>query len=336
MASASPDTTFYYTGAHAIAAGHYPEAMRALKQAESLYRQSDEPVWLGRTCYKIAECYYRVGLGERAEQYFKESIRLLQTLDSSGRDMRFVSCAYRDLGTIVPAEEQSRRYYGEAYRYADMLSDTVLYADIARMEAWRSEADSMTIRHWHTDIEVMDVVRYYEEEAHAQTLLEMQRQRRLIVAVAVLSVLLLLAVAAVLLGLWLGVRRRRRRDLRVQRDTVLMLLRGRLELTRAYRQAQAAGKTVRVERWLFDTEEIDRVLGGFFSSLRERYPQLTESDVQFLCFTLVDATDEDLAIILDQQKSSIYQRRNRVKLHLGIEVTNLKEWLFTQLNAYCL
>ena len=128
-----------------------------------------------------------------------------------------------------------------------------------------------------------------------------------------------------------------------QMNVSLQFMKARMMFTRMYNQRVSHGTDDEVAAWLGRNgttillgtgegmqqfvEEMNRVCNGVFTSLARDYPLLTPADIQFLTLTLLDADDEDMAILLDQKKASIYQRRTRVKNHIAKDIRNLREWM---------
>jgi hypothetical protein len=72
---------------------------------------------------------------------------------------------------------------------------------------------------------------------------------------------------------------------------------------------------------------IDKALNGAVSRLRSEYPVLTESDMQFAILSIIGATDNDMSIVLNVQKQTVYRRRQIVRKHVNPEVEDIDGWL---------
>jgi len=132
-----------------------------------------------------------------------------------------------------------------------------------------------------------------------------------------------------------------------QMNTSLQFIKARMHLTRAYNIRIARGADDALTEWLqqhgqpilLTTEEsmhnlmqdTDKACSGVLSKLAATYPTLTPTDIQLLTLMLLDANDEDIAILLDCKKESIYQRRTRIRSHIrehdGSSVHDLHAWI---------
>ena len=78
---------------------------------------------------------------------------------------------------------------------------------------------------------------------------------------------------------------------------------------------------------------IDKALDGAISRLQSEYPLLTESDMQFAILSIIGASDNDMSIVLNVQKHTIYHRRPIVRKHINAsrtpteQVTDIDTWL---------
>jgi hypothetical protein len=72
---------------------------------------------------------------------------------------------------------------------------------------------------------------------------------------------------------------------------------------------------------------IDKALDGAISRLRKAYPDLTESDMQFAILSIIGASDNDMSIVLNVQKQTIYHRRQIVRKHVDSRIEDIDAWL---------
>jgi hypothetical protein len=72
---------------------------------------------------------------------------------------------------------------------------------------------------------------------------------------------------------------------------------------------------------------IDKALDGAVSRLRTEFPSLTESDMQYAILSIIGATDNDMSIVLNVQKQTIYHRRQIVRKHVDSEIADIDVWL---------
>ena len=72
---------------------------------------------------------------------------------------------------------------------------------------------------------------------------------------------------------------------------------------------------------------IDKALDGAISRLRKDYPELTESDMQFAILSIIGASDNDMSIVLNVQKQTVYHRRQIVRKHVDPAIDDIDAWL---------
>ena len=72
---------------------------------------------------------------------------------------------------------------------------------------------------------------------------------------------------------------------------------------------------------------VDNALDGAISRLRADYPRLTESDMQFAILSIIGASDNDMSILLNVQKQTIYHRRQIVRKHVDGQIDDIDTWL---------
>ena len=192
-----------------------------------------------------------------------------------------------------------------------------------------------------------DVAREQQRAQEAQR--EKQWQRKIsLVLVLLLTVLIVLFV--VLWRYWQQRRREQSRQLEALRDKYIQQLQLALErlqqkvnLTREIEMQRMRGKEVEFPKWLqtYRDEQltmskesldeliasIDKALDGAISRLRSEYPELTESDMQFAILSIIGASDNDMSIVLNVQKQTIYHRRQIVRKHVNAEIDDIDSWL---------
>ena len=99
-------------------------------------------------------------------------------------------------------------------------------------------------------------------------------------------------------------------------------------------------QTYRDEKWVMNKDSInqlitsiDKALDGAISRLQSEYNALTESDMQFAILSIIGASDNDMSIVLNVQKHTIYHRRQIVRKHINSsitpteQVTDIDTWL---------
>ena len=192
-----------------------------------------------------------------------------------------------------------------------------------------------------------DVAREQQLAQEAQR--ERQWQRKISVVLVLLSAVLILLLL-VLWRYWVHRRREQARQLEALRDKYVQQLQLALErlqqkvnLTREIEMQRMRGNEVEFPKWLqtYRDEQltmhkesldeliasIDKALDGAISRLRSEYPELTESDMQFAILSIIGASDNDMSIVLNVQKQTIYHRRQIVRKHVNPDIADIDTWL---------
>ena len=192
-----------------------------------------------------------------------------------------------------------------------------------------------------------DVAREQQLAQEAQR--ERQWQRKISVVLVLLSAVLILLLL-VLWRYWVHRRREQARQLEALRDKYVQQLQLALErlqqkvnLTREIEMQRMRGNEVEFPKWLqtYRDEQltmhkesldeliasIDKALDGAISRLRSEYPELTESDMQFAILSIIGASDNDMSIVLNVQKQTIYHRRQIVRKHVNPDIDDIDTWL---------
>ena len=193
----------------------------------------------------------------------------------------------------------------------------------------------------------------YDVEREKQLAAVAQRERRWQQTVSVILVLLLVLSVVLTVVLWRYWHHRRReqtaamqalREKYVQQlQLALERLQQKVSLTREIELQRMRGKEVEFPKWLQTyrdeqltmskeslnelVESVDKALDGAISRLRADYPQLTESDMQFAILSIIGASDNDMSILLNVQKQTIYHRRQIVRKHVNPEIEDIDLWL---------
>ena len=194
---------------------------------------------------------------------------------------------------------------------------------------------------------------HYDVAREQQLAQEAQREKQYQRTVSAILVLLLFLLIALLVVLWYTNRLRRRQQtarLHALQDKYAQQLQLALErllqkvnLTREIELQRLKGNEVEFPKWLqtYRDEQltmnkqslnelitsVDKSLDGAISRLRQDYPQLTESDMQFAILTIIGASDSDMGILLNVQKQTIYHRRQIVRKHINPEIADIDSWL---------
>jgi hypothetical protein len=134
-----------------------------------------------------------------------------------------------------------------------------------------------------------------------------------------------------------------------QLQLALERLQQKVNLTREMELQRMRGNEVEFPKWLQTYRDeklvmnkdsinqlitsIDKALDGAISRLQSEYPLLTESDMQFAILSIIGASDNDMSIVLNVQKHTIYHRRQIVRKHINAsrtpteQVTDIDTWL---------
>ena len=194
---------------------------------------------------------------------------------------------------------------------------------------------------------------YYDVARAQQRAEEAQRERKWQRTVSVILILLLIVLIILFVVIWRYWKQRRReqaRQLETLRDKYVQQLQLALErlqqkvnLTREIELQRMRGNEVEFPKWLQTYRDeklvmnkdslneliasIDKALDGAISRLRAEYPELTESDMQFAILSIIGATDNDMSIVLNVQKQTIYHRRQIVRKHVNPEIEDIDSWL---------
>ena len=183
---------------------------------------------------------------------------------------------------------------------------------------------------------------HYDVEREKHLAEEAQRERRWQRTVSIILVLVLALVISLLLVLWRYWQHRRREQASAlqalqqkyvqQLQLALERLQQKVSLTREMEVQRLRGNEPEFPKWLqtYRDEQltmskesldelinsVDSALDGAISRLRKDYPQLTESDMQFAILSIIGASDNDMSILLNVQKQTIYHRRQIVRKHI--------------------
>lgn len=134
------------------------------------------------------------------------------------------------------------------------------------------------------------------------------------------------------------------RDKYVQQlQLALERLQQKVNLTREMELQRMRGNEVEFPKWLQTYRDeklvmskesldeliasIDKALDGAISRLQAEYPNLTESDMQFVILSIIGASDNDMSIVLNVQKHTIYHRRQIVRKHVDPDIDDIDVWL---------
>ena len=194
---------------------------------------------------------------------------------------------------------------------------------------------------------------HYDVAREQQKAEEAQREKQWQRKISVVLVLLLAVLIVLLIVLWRYWQQRRREQARQlealhdkyvqQLQLALERLQQKVNLTREIEMQRMRGNEVEFPKWLqtYRDEQltmskesldeliasIDKALDGAISRLRKEYPELTESDMQFAILSIIGASDNDMSIVLNVQKQTVYHRRQIVRKHVNPDIDDIDAWL---------
>ena len=194
---------------------------------------------------------------------------------------------------------------------------------------------------------------YYDVAREQQLAQEAQREKEWQRTVSVILVLLLAITIALSFVLWRYWQQRRREQASQiqalrnkytqQLELALERLQQKVNLTREMELQRMRGNEPEFPKWLQTYRDeklvmnkesldelissIDKALDGAISRLRKAYPDLTESDMQFAILSIIGASDNDMSIVLNVQKQTIYHRRQIVRKHVDSRIEDIDAWL---------
>ena len=333
----------------AITGGEQDSVLWYFSQAEQYARAANSPLLLlDIDAYRYQLCYpdsvsHRLEVCKQlAEEYgvhtrYSELVELLLAQHATD------SAAYY-LERLQPTDSAYTYWFEQSYAYlqskilrqrgqTDMAYNVLLSLYDRKIEELQRDAGARTYA----------LSLHYDVAREQQKTEEAQRERQWQRTISVILVLLLAVVVMLLVVLWRYWQQRRREQagqLQSLRDKYVQQLQLALEELQRMR-----GKEVEFPKWLqtYRDEQlmmskesldeliasIDKALDGAISRLRTAYPELTESDMQFAILSIIGASDNDMSIVLNVQKQTIYHRRQIVRKHVNPDIDDIDAWLRT-------
>ena len=75
-------------------------------------------------------------------------------------------------------------------------------------------------------------------------------------------------------------------------------------------------------------QEFELVYNNQLQTLQQQYNKLTEMDTYVMMLIVLGYDIQDCCVLLNMQKATLWQRRKRIKQHLGLDAeTDIEEWL---------
>lgn len=82
--------------------------------------------------------------------------------------------------------------------------------------------------------------------------------------------------------------------------------------------------------WDMFVVEFNELFGNILAEMKEEYPLLTEQDEQYIALALLGLDNNEIAVLLQMNTQSVWNRRQRIRNHLDIDNQTLddmlKEW----------
>lgn len=343
----------------AITGGEQDSVLMYFAQAEQYARAANSPLLLlDIDAYRYQLCYpdsvsHRLAVCKQlAEEYniptrYSEIVELLLAQHATD------SASYY-LERLQPTDSAYTYWFEQSYAY--------LNSKILRQRGQTDSAYNILLDLYDRKIDELQrdagartyaLSLHYDVEREQQLAQEAQRERQWQRKISVVLVLLLAVLVLLLIVLWrywLHRRREQAMQLEALRDKYVQQLQLALErlqqkvsLTREIELQHMRGNEVEFPKWLqtYRDEQlvmnkesldeliisIDKALDGAISRLRTEYPELTESDMQFAILSIIGASDNDMSIVLNVQKQTIYHRRQIVRKHVNPEIEDIDAWL---------
>ena len=343
----------------AITGGEQDSVLWYFAQADRFARIAENPLLaLDIDAYRYQLCYpdsvaHRLAVCKQLAEEYKVPTRYSEIVELLLAQHATDSAAYY-LERLQPTDSAYTYWFEQSYAYlnskvlrqrgqADTAYTVLLDLYDRKIEELQRDAGARTYAlslHY-------DVAREQQRAEEAQR--ERQWQRKIsFVLVLLLAVLVVLFV--VIWRYWQQRRREQARQLEALRDKYVQQLQLALErlqqkvnLTREIEMQRMRGNEVEFPKWLQTYRDeklvmnkesldaliasIDKALDGAISRLRAEYPDLTESDMQFAILSIIGASDNDMSIVLNVQKQTIYHRRQIVRKHVNPEIEDIDTWL---------
>ena len=343
----------------AIAGGEQDSVLWYFAQAERYARAANSPLLLlDIDAYRYQLCYpdsvtHRLAVCKQLAEEYSVPTRYSEIVELLLAQRATDSAAYY-LEHLHPTDSAYAYWFEQSYAY--------LNSKILRQRGQSDTAYSVLLNLYDRKIDELqrdagartyalslhyDVAREQQRAEEAQR--ERQWQRKISFVLVLLSAVLVLLLV-VLWRYWLHRRREQARQLEALRDKYVQQLQLALErlqqkvnLTREIEMQRMRGNEVEFPKWLqtYRDEQltmskesldaliasIDKALDGAISRLRSEYPDLTESDMQFAILSIIGATDNDMSIVLNVQKQTIYHRRQIVRKHVNPDIDDIDAWL---------
>ncbi|MBQ3989297.1 MAG: hypothetical protein II630_00520 [Bacteroidales bacterium] len=308
--------------------------------------------------YRYQLCFpdsvvHRLNVCKQLVEEYKVATRYSEIVELLLAQSATDSAAYY-LARLQPTDSAYTYWFEQSYAY--------LNSKILRQRGQADSAYSVLLDLYDRKIEELQrdagartyaLSLHYDVAREQQLAAEAQRERQWQRTISVILILLLAVLIILFVVIWRYWQQRRReqaRQLEALRDKYVQQLQLALErlqqkvnLTREIEMQRMRGNEVEFPKWLqtYRDEQltmskesldeliasIDKALDGAISRLRAEYPELTESDMQFAILSIIGASDNDMSIVLNVQKQTIYHRRQIVRKHVNPDIDDIDAWL---------
>ncbi len=247
------------------------------------------------------------------------------------------------LKRLQPVDSTYSYWFEQTHAYWFSRLNAAQHNDTAAYATLRNLYDRTIIRlQRDASARTFAIAQHYDVEREQKRAEQAQREQQWHKRVSAILILTLAITLSLLVLLYLFYRAKRREQatqLQALRDKyaqqlqlALERLQQKVNLTREIEMQRMRGNEVEFPTWLQTyrdeqltmskeslnelIDSVDKALDGAISRLRQECPKLTESDMQFAILSIIGASDNDMSILLNVQKQTIYHRRQIVRKHV--------------------
>lgn len=319
----------------------YPKAESQMLMAYGVSHSVRQKRVKAKIASSLSTLYSRMGEGEKAVHFAKESIAL-QGSSVQGRAYLLLGDAYYKLAIYDSAQIYLRKSLHTSSSLSTKAGVYMRLADIANEQGKQNEALEMermysaytdSLRHKRQDVEVVNT-----ENRIMRAQLQQHYQTKVHTFSLILLIAACISAASILYACHLHRSHRRTGNtLRQQAASPETIPKNNLEKLKValldnerYKKIQHIlhyYKTFNDYPVMFDELDkqklvaaIDQQLGNYSFRLKAAYPLLTDKDIAFCCFHLIGLSATDIAVITLRTRNSIYKRTQSIlekKMHLS-------------------
>lgn len=88
------------------------------------------------------------------------------------------------------------------------------------------------------------------------------------------------------------------------------------------------------KNWNRFLAEFEGIFPNFLQFIRKSYPELTESDIQYIILTILGLDNNDISFVLSKTTRTIWNRRDTIKTRLELREASIEEWLDSLMSSY--